>query len=88
MEFKHEHVRFFCETMRRNDVKATQCHEYLQNAWPEQAPTMNSVYRYYRDYAHGSRESFTDANRSGRPLTSHPMIILKKYANLFSKIHI
>ena len=69
MENKKEYFRFFCETMRRNNVTVVACHEYQRNAWPDEAPSKMSVYRYYRTYAN-NRQSFKDADRTGRPSTS------------------
>lgn len=70
MQPSKENVRFFAETMRRNGISTTLAHQYLTNAWQEDAPSYDSVCRYYRDFATGRRITFVDADRSGRPTSS------------------
>jgi hypothetical protein len=67
MEMNKESYRFFIETMRRNEMNAQQVHQLLCTAWEEKAPSLATVYRLYGEFSTGSRNSFHDSKRSGRP---------------------
>jgi transposase len=70
MEINKENYRFFVETMRRNGVAAQQIHQLLCTAWEDQAPSLPTVYRLLDEFASGSRTSFEEKSRSGRPTSA------------------
>ncbi len=56
--------------MRRNGFKAGKIHQLLCNAWQERAPSESTVYLLFGEFAAGSRVSFEDKERCGRPKTA------------------
>ena len=68
MEFTNEHVRFFVETLRRNNKTVQDIYDLLHNAWPQEAPSFSTVYRYHREFEGGTRSSLDDGRlgHSGR----------------------
>ena len=70
MECSPEFVRFFTETLRRNNLRPSEIHKYLVNAWGDNSPSFRSVCRYYQDFSASRRTTFDDRKRSGRPKTA------------------
>jgi len=64
-------IRFLVETCRRNDMAAAEAHHFISKAWGPTATTLQTVHRLYREFASGSRDSFEDKDRSGRPCSSN-----------------
>ena len=70
MDVTKESYHFFIETMRRNGSKPLEVHQLLHDAWKEKAPSQTTVFRLYKEFSTGSRDSFEDSERSGRPHTA------------------
>lgn len=67
MEINAEMIRFLVETCRRNDMPASEAHKFICKAWGDEATTIQTVYRLYRNFASNVRTSFEDNKREGRP---------------------
>ena len=52
--------------MKRNGVDAQSIHQLLVNAWPEEAPSLTTIYRHFAK----QEPSAEDKPRSGRSRTS------------------
>jgi histone-lysine N-methyltransferase SETMAR len=70
MDVTKENYRFFIETLRRNGASPAEICKTLTQAWKEDAPSQATVYRVYHELANGTRDSFQDNKRSGRPKSS------------------
>ena len=67
MEVSKECYRFFIETLRRNGKTQQEIHQLLQTAWGDESPSLATIYRLYSEFSTGSRGSFQDGERTGRP---------------------
>lgn len=70
MEPTSEMLRFYVLTEQRNGLKAGEIHQKLVTAWDHHAPGLSTIHRWLSDFSSGSRSSFSDAVRAGRPLTT------------------
>ena len=50
MECLKDKLYFLVETLRRNNRKATEIHEFLQNAWPEDCLSVRQIQRLCKEY--------------------------------------
>jgi hypothetical protein len=78
MELTKEQLRFLSESCRRNAMTPSQAREFIVKAWGEHAVTLRSVQRWYKEFSEGTRASFEDEHKSGRPRSSRT----EKGANL------
>ena len=67
MECKNEHLYFLVESLRRSNMKATEIHNIVENAWPEQCPSLRHIQRLCKEFGEGRRDSFARKEGQGRP---------------------
>jgi hypothetical protein len=82
MELTKEQLRFLSESCRRNAMTPSQAREFIVKAWGEHAVTLRSVQRWYKEFSEGTRASFEDEHKSGRPRSSRTeenMEVIEKY---------
>ena len=60
-------MRLLVESCRRNNMDAKDTHKFITTAWGNNSITLRSVYRLMEEFSSGKRNSFEDAERSGRP---------------------
>lgn len=70
MEYTKEHARFYAFTEWRIGKNSREIHETLECVWKEAAPGYSTVARWLADFACGSRVSFEDLPRCGRPVSA------------------
>ena len=62
-----ESFRFYVVTRCQLDKSAAEIHSELTKVWSDEAPSLRTIYRWMKDFSDGSRTSFGDELRSGRP---------------------
>lgn len=67
MEFTTEKMLFFIETLRKCGKSAVEIHNYLSEAWPQEAVSLRRVQQITKEYNDGERNSFSRMHGSGRP---------------------
>ena len=68
MEYSTCAALFYFYTEIQNKVDISTIHDKLVNVWSTQAPSLRTLYRCREDFSSGSRATFSDAPRSGRPV--------------------
>jgi transposase len=69
MEYSKEHLRFVCETCRRNKMTAAQAHEFIATAWGTDSVSFRTIQRWFKEFTEG-RTSLQEMSRCGRPRSS------------------
>ena len=70
MEITKECYRFFIEALCRNGSTPSEIYKLLYQAWKDEAPSQATVYKLFSEFSSGTRNSFHDSVRSGRPTSS------------------
>lgn len=64
-----DRVNFFIYVLARNNIKATQIHDYLVNAFNENVKSLRRVQELVKDFNEGNRLTVKRKEGSGRPVT-------------------
>ena len=85
MECSKDKLYFLVETLRRNNRKATEIHEVLQNAWPEDYFSVRQIQRLCKEYEDGKRNNFKRKEGQGRPVCDLRLEIIEAVSNLIEE---
>ena len=85
MECSKDKLYFLVETLRRNNRKATEIHEVLQNAWPEDCLSVRQIQRLCKEYEDGNRNSFERKEGQGRPVSDLRLENIEAVSNLIEE---
>jgi histone-lysine N-methyltransferase SETMAR len=67
MEINYEYARFYVFSEFKREKTAITAYNHLKAAWGEKAPGRSTIFQWFKEYKDGSRTSFLDLPRSGRP---------------------
>lgn len=71
MECTKDRQYFLIESLRRNDMNATEVHNIISRAWPEECLSVVQIRKIMRDFNTGDRETFKRKDGSGRRKSEH-----------------
>lgn len=69
MEFNSERMVYVIETLRRNDMKATEIQNILETAWPNDTPNVRRIQQIVKSLKDGERVTCVRAEGQGRPIS-------------------
>lgn len=69
MEVTKDKLYFAIETARRNNMNASEIHEFIDNAWPGECPSVRHIRRLSKEFRDGERDTFERLPGSGRKQT-------------------
>ena len=69
MQFSDENLRFYVFVEVKRGAPAKEVLEHLREALGEAAPSQSFVYKWYKDFFTGERESVQTLPSSGRPIS-------------------
>jgi hypothetical protein len=69
MEFSNENLRFYVFVEVKRGVPVKEVLQHLRESLGEASPSQSFVYKWYKDFSTGERDSVQTLPRSGRPLS-------------------
>lgn len=69
IELTRREIRVLVETCRRNEMGASETHDFISTAWGEGAVSLQTVYRLFQEVRENKRQKMDDAPHPGRPLS-------------------
>ena len=69
MQFSNENLRFYVFVEAKRGAPAKEVLGHLREVLGEAAPSQSFVYKWYKDFFTGQRESVQTLPRSGRPIS-------------------
>jgi histone-lysine N-methyltransferase SETMAR len=69
MQFSDENLRFYVFVEAKRGVPAKEVFQHLRESLGKESPSQSFVYKWYKDFSTGERESIQTLPRSGRPIS-------------------